>query len=229
MIHYQRPRLNGNSFESVKTFLTYVSNHKKKCTVRATVSNKSIYEMQEFIMWLDQINIKFFHVEPLSVCGRAINNELKPPNPYDYVNHYLLWKKSFRENNIDIICSLDVIWSRINKSLCSGYLGGALFVNPKGELSCCTEVTSSVDEDFTSYKMGQCDLTNNKVILNKKPLNIKQIYVNKQCMQCFLKYSSDMCIRRYQRDQKVDNDYNCIIKKNIAQANILAFSCEESN
>ena len=210
-----RPRCDGmSSFLPASRFIDIHKQYKNvKFTVRSTVSSISLIHLGEFCDWLAQNNVSKLHIEPLSICGRALKSGTQPPLYNDFVDEYELLKETYA-NNLNISTSMDYDILH-NSWLCSGYLGNAVFVNTNGDMTCCTEVTNPTDKDFSRYCIGKVD-EENVHYYNDAIKLMNDISLDK-CKECFLYNSCNNCVIRYEREKHDKNEnYTCLIKQELA-------------
>lgn len=153
-----RPFANGEpTFQIVVSNIRRIQNLFPHLTisVRATVSNKSVDKMPEFVSYLSEIGVKNVAFEPLIVTGRALSNtDFYMPDLSLFVKYFIEAQKRGAEKNVDVSCSASSAYRKI--SFC-GATYNNFVITPDGLISTCVEVSSLDDPLSKKFIIGSID------------------------------------------------------------------------
>lgn len=218
--NYQRPRVdNKDSFQMAEKFIDNVTKTKPVISlIRATITKNSMNNMKSFIDWLSTKSIKRLHVEPMGYSGRASDDidGIQSPDCLEFVDNYIEWQKYAMKYDIKVVSSTD-IYGRGAGGLCEGFKGNSLFINPHGNISCCTEITHDEDLNNSAYKIGSFNKSRNEFIFDSSNRDFPLIAFDK-CNNC---YANGRCFGCYVKQEKQD-EYFCSIKSKMLLKKILS-------
>ncbi len=153
-----RPFANGEpTFQIVVSNIRRVQKEFPHLTIaiRATVSNKSVDKMPEFVSFLSEMGIRNVAFEPLIVTGRALSNtELIMPDLALFVKYYIEALKKGEEKGVEVSCSASAVYRK--NSFC-GATHNNFVITPEGLISTCVEVSSLDDPLSEKYIIGDID------------------------------------------------------------------------
>jgi uncharacterized protein len=231
----QRPLNNGEPShhfveKTIKSFLSKDILFK----VRATVTDKSVDSMLDFMQYLQKLGVKTIHFEPLNICGRAENLEFKSPELTQFISNYKKCVDFASENDMELVNGVYDNLFDPSFDYCSAITGKKLVVTPNGYITRCYEIQSAKDLYFSKFVVGK--VTDDDIILfpNQED-NINDILSNikNHCKDCFAKYicSTGCTIRTYRHltDNRFDIEYRCNFAKELIADFISRFWQESLN
>lgn len=116
-------------------------------SIRATVTDFGVERMDDFVTFLaKEVFPKggTIHFEPMSLCGRAADNELTT-DPRAYMVNYLEAKEAGKRLGVEVTCSFDT-FKHEKRQFCGASTGTMFCVSPQGLVSACSRVTKSTDD-----------------------------------------------------------------------------------
>jgi len=193
--------------------------------VRMTITKQMIYELKETIDYLSNLGVNTIHFEPMTIGGRAKENEdcLERATPEEYSEKLSEAIDYAREKNISIITS--TIMNALSPSymFCDGVGKNKLAVTYDGVFSSCLGVQNKNHPLASKFIVDKTDI--------KEWMNAKfDSYVddkakNTKCEKCFAKYicAGGCPSRNYNSTgdfEKIDN-MQCIPTKLILKKYII--------
>ena len=145
---YQRPDSRGKgTFVRVIRGIQNLMKVGIKPSIRATVTDFGVNRMANFVEYLaKEVFPKggSIHFEPMSLCGRAADNELTT-NPQTYMENYLKAKEVGKKVGMEVTCSFDT-FGHEKKQFCGANRSTMFCVSPHGLVSACSRVTKPTDD-----------------------------------------------------------------------------------
>lgn len=186
----QRPFANGgDSFDIVENNISSLVRGGCNVVMRATISNNSCKDMRDLLDIALKNNVKKVHIEPLSIVGRAIDDNDLRPNADEFAHNLIeLYIDAHKKGVFFYSYNLPIVHKRKN-SFC-GASGGNRIITVDGYVSTCTEVGEKADPYADIFFIGKVDAKKREVCLNKNKLcRIKRLSVDNMeyCNTCFLK------------------------------------------
>ncbi|MBD3300308.1 MAG: radical SAM protein [Candidatus Moranbacteria bacterium] len=222
-----RPSYNGGPTSNVieKTIKELVK-HKATFKTRSTVVNKSVNSMLDAMIYFNKLGVTHVHFEPLNICGRADNKNLKMPPLKTFLENYKKCINYAAKHKMKIVNGVyDNLFSP-SYDYCDAATGQKLVITPDGLITRCYEIQDDQDKKTKVYIVGK--IQNNKILFDKdkvKEMNKVLKLVRKSCQNCFAKYlcSSGCTIRTYRHiiDKRFSLDYRCNLAKEIIADAIL--------
>lgn len=193
--------------------------------IRMTITKPMIFEFKETIDYLSNLGVKIIHFEPITMGGRAKENEniLERPTPEEYTEKLIEAIDYAKKKEVSIICSSVMNALSPSYMFCDGVGKNKLAVTYDGVFSSCLGVQSKDHPLASKFIVEDKDI--------KKWLNAKfDSYVddkakNTKCENCFAKYvcAGGCPSRNYNSTgdfEKID-DMQCIPTKAIFRKYII--------
>ncbi len=156
--------------------------------VRMTITQEMIYEFEETIDYLSNLGVKIIHFEPMTMGGRAKENEtsLSRPDPEEYANKLVEAIDYAREKGVSIISSTVMNALSPSYMFCDGIGKNKLAVTYEGVFSSCLGVQNNEHPLADRFVVKNRDI---KSWMDAKFGSYVDDYAkNNKCEKCFAKY-----------------------------------------
>lgn len=156
--------------------------------VRMTITQEMIYEFKETIDYLKELGVRIIHFEPMTMGGRAKENEttLVRPDPEEYANKLVEVIDYAKENGVSIISSTVMNALSPSYMFCDGIGKNKLAVTYEGVFSSCLGVQNESHPLADRFIVKKRDI---KSWMKAKFGSYVDDYVkNNKCEKCFAKY-----------------------------------------
>ena len=156
--------------------------------IRMTITRPMIYEFKETIDYLLNLGVKIIHFEPITIGGRAKENEdiLERPKPEEYVEKLVEAISYAREKDVSIITSTVMNALSPSYMFCDGVGKNKLAVTYDGVFSSCLGVQN---KDHPLADKFIIEDTNIESWMNAKfDSYVDDKTKNTKCENCFAKY-----------------------------------------
>lgn len=156
--------------------------------VRMTITRPMIFEFKETIDYLSDLGVKIIHFEPITIGGRAKENEeiLERPEPEEYAEKLAEAVDYARKKDVSIITSTVMNALSPSYMFCDGVGKNKLAVTYDGVFSSCLGVQN---KDHPLANKFIIEDTNIESWLNAKfDSYVDDKAKNTKCENCFAKY-----------------------------------------
>lgn len=216
--NYLRKCENADSYlECMKTVKFFI-NEGKKISIRTTVSNMNVEELTPWVKELYQLGIKQVYVEPVSICGEAVKNEILDVDENLFYENFICARKYGNTHGMEVVFS-GMKQNTYRRYHCGAY-GYNFVVMPDGALSTCYEYVGNTHSD-SGFVFGKiCDgliSINHDKLHEIRELALKSISECKDCIA--LPFCGGGCLcRRYSNESKSRKSYNkkCALLRKLA-------------
>lgn len=156
--------------------------------VRMTITQEMIYEFKETIDYLEGLGVKIIHFEPMTMGGRAKENEecLTRPDPEEYANKLVEVIDYAKEKGINIISSTVMNALSPSYMFCDGIGKNKLAVTYEGVFSSCLGVQNK--EHPLADRFIVKDRNIKSWMKAKFGSYVDDYAKNNKCENCFAKY-----------------------------------------
>lgn len=156
--------------------------------VRMTITQEMISEFKETIDYLSNLGIKIIHFEPMTMGGRAKENEgsLSRPNPEEYANKLVEVIDYAKEKGVSIISSAVMNALSPSYMFCDGVGKNKLAVTYEGVFSSCLGVQNKEHPLADKFIVKDRDIK--KWMEAKFGSYVDDYSKNNKCKNCFAKY-----------------------------------------
>lgn len=156
--------------------------------VRMTITQEMIYEFKETIDYLNSLGVKIIHFEPMTMGGRAKENEdyLERPTPEEYAHKLEEAIDYAKENKVKIISSTVMNALSPSYMFCDGIGKNKLAVTYEGVFSSCLGVQNKEHPLASKFIVENRNI---KSWMDAKFGSYVDDYTKKdKCEKCFAKY-----------------------------------------
>ncbi len=156
--------------------------------IRMTITRPMIFEFKETIDYLADLGVKIIHFEPMTMGGRAKENEdiLERPNPEEYAEKLVEAVDYAKEKGVSIITSTVMNALSPSYMFCDGIGKNKLAVTYDGVFSACLGVQNKEHPLANKFIVED---TNIDSWLNAKfDSYVDDKAKNTKCENCFAKY-----------------------------------------
>lgn len=156
--------------------------------VRMTITRPMIFEFKETIDYLSNLGVRIIHFEPITIGGRAKENEeeLKRPEPEEYAEKLIEAIDYARKKEVSIITSTVMNALSPSYMFCDGVGKNKLAVTYDGVFSSCLGVQNKEHPLANKFIIED---TNIKNWMNAKfDSYVDDKVKNTKCENCFAKY-----------------------------------------
>jgi len=156
--------------------------------VRMTITQEMIYEFKETIEYLSNLGVKIIHFEPMTMGGRAKENEtsLSRPDPEEYANKLVESIDYAKERGVSIISSTVMNALSPSYMFCDGIGKNKLAVTYEGVFSSCLGVQNNEHPLASRFVVKDRNIKN---WMDAKFGSYVDDYAkNNKCENCFAKY-----------------------------------------
>ena len=205
----QRPYASGaGSFNSAMRGLKAMKKAGVPFEIRSTVTNLGVKNMSKFVQYVSE-NIFLgdagrIHFEPLTICGRAEENELDSVNSDVFLEEYILAYDLGKKLGIDVVCSFDTI-SYLKERHCGTSHCTMFCVSPCGAVSSCSRITKPTDKGSEVFFYGQYNRDSKEFDID--PLKVEGVIKTaslplEECLTCFARWhcQGHCPVARYEDD-----------------------------
>lgn len=156
--------------------------------VRMTITQEMIYEFKETIDYLADLGIKIIHFEPMTMGGRAKENEksLQRPDPEQYANKLVQVIDYAKTKGVSIISSTVMNALSPSYMFCDGIGKNKLAVTYEGVFSSCLGVQNKDHPLADRFIVKERNIKN--WIEAKFGSYVDDYAKNNKCENCFAKY-----------------------------------------
>lgn len=205
----QRPLLNGDSFDEAMKTLNSIKD-KNKLLIRTTVTNFSLENLDEWCNFLNKNGIKNINIEPVSVCGNCLNNEVTDLNN-DFCEIFENLCKKFSNMKITYSC-----FKRSTRSFHCGAFGDNMVVTPFNDISTCYECFDNKDQSQSLFIIGKVE--NGIVHIYDDKINSLHktcLLLRNECSNCYAQaFCNGSCLsKRYKSFVENGNSYSIVANK----------------
>jgi len=191
-----RPLRNGGASASIveRTIRTLAEVPGRTVAVRATVTHETLQEINQVLVYFQDLGITTVHLEGMYSLGRALDQRENALNPLDFsemlqmVQAGLDWARS-TGRRLKIGGLTYLLTPRIGY-YCGPMSGQTMVVNCLGQLTACSEVSDDQISEWEHFGLGYID-GKGRILVNEERLNDYQHRVVSRmvpCRQCFARY-----------------------------------------
>jgi len=186
-----RPAMDAsNSSRAVERTIRRLVKDSILVQVRVTVSQANIREISRLIDYCADFGVRYVHIEPLSLDGRAVDNALELPSPSDYARSFSSALDRANERGVWVISSPLMNLISPCDYFCTSAHGDKLLFDPDGSVSACYKVQSGGNGQGR-FIIGDYDTTSGEFRRDMtKTSSLASITVEQMsgCSDCFAKY-----------------------------------------
>ncbi|MHC1771529.1 MAG: SPASM domain-containing protein [Flexilinea sp.] len=172
LIHdFLRPLSNGlGSQNKVYESCLYFDSVGLQYQIRLTATEETVQQLPNNLKYFSEsLACKNYRVEPLFLDGRCLNYPtLRPPLPSDFVEYFLLARRTAIEKGISLIYS-GIDMNHSNGRFC-GATGDNFIVNWNGEIYSCFLAAGSENPRFAPFRYGFYDPETKNFVFNRNDL-----------------------------------------------------------
>lgn len=169
--NYQRPLVDGQSFDIVSKFIKHLDEQGRSYGIRTTITNESVNIMTDMIEYFhNNFKVKNIHFEPLFSCGRCISSPDLIPEKNLFSTNFLKAKELSYKYDIDVYYSGNRN-GRPSGAFCGAASGSNFFITPDGKVTTCVEVSRTNDPGSEIFHIGEYDALNHNFNLDSNKIS----------------------------------------------------------
>ncbi len=216
---------NGGTSHIIEQTIKDLTSRGLSVIIRMTITKPMIYEFKETINYLANLGIKIIHFEPITIGGRAKENEeiLQRATPEEYAEKLVEAIDYARSKDVSIITSTVMNALSPSYMFCDGVGKNKLAVTYDGVFSSCLGVQNKTHPLASKFIVEDTNIKN--WIDAKFDSYVDDKAKNTKCEKCFAKYicAGGCPSRNYNATndfEKVD-DMQCIPTKVVLRKYII--------
>lgn len=187
-----RPFNNGYpSYDRVLNNIRLLIDSGRDIAIRSTVSAASMATMPETVELAHEVGISTIQFAPLFMTGRALDTEVRAPDPEEFASLLLVAFQRGLELGVEVKSDFLLSIEQTIKRYC-GAAGTNFVVTPDGHITTCFEVLDPSDPASRVFFTGEVNTEKGEVLLwqNKFDYLLSRNAENmSRCEECYLRFN----------------------------------------